>query len=335
MALLYLGHPQFLEHVLPQGHPERPARLVAIAEAMAATGIDGALTPLEPRPAQPAELARVHTERHIAFIEHLDAKGGGRIDADTAMSAGSGQAALLAAGAGLVAIEHLRAGAGDAAIAAVRPPGHHATPEQAMGFCLYNNVAVTAAALVEMGERVLIVDYDVHHGNGTQDAFYRSGDVLFVSMHQHPLYPGSGAAEDVGVGDGFGTTVNVPLPAGTTGDVYLAAWDELIAPVVDEFAPTWLLISAGFDTHRRDPIASMALTDGDFSLLTQRACEAVPHGRTVAFLEGGYDLQGLGTGFAAMVAALAEAPMYTEGPTSGSGLDWVARVADLRSRATT
>ena len=176
--------------------------------------------------------------------------------------------ALLAAGAGLAAVDALERGEGTAAFCAVRPPGHHAEPDRAMGFCLLNNVAVTAAALRDRGQRVLIVDWDAHHGNGTQDMFWADPDVMYVSLHEWPLYPGTGRLDDVGVGPGAGTTVNFPLPAGATGDVYLAALDDVVAPLVERFAPDWVLVSAGFDAHRADPLTGLGLPSGDFADLT-------------------------------------------------------------------
>jgi acetoin utilization deacetylase AcuC-like enzyme len=211
----------------------------------------------------------------------------------------------------------MRQGTGDAAFCAVRPPGHHASRSDAMGFCLVSNIAVVAAALADAGERVWIFDYDAHHGNGTQDVFYSDARVLFVSMHQWPLYPGTGRLAETGTGAGDGTTLNLPVPPGTTGDVYLRAFDEVIAPVVERFAPTWLLISAGFDGHRDDPIAELGLTSGDFTMLTRRALEHVPPGRRLAMLEGGYDLDALQACAAGVIGALAGLDIEPEKPSAG------------------
>jgi acetoin utilization deacetylase AcuC-like enzyme len=224
----------------------------------------------------------------------------------------------LAAGAGLTAVEALRRGEGAAAFCAVRPPGHHATQTDSMGFCLVSNIAVVAAALAAAGERVWIFDFDAHHGNGTQAVFYDDPDVLFVSTHQWPLYPGTGRHSETGDGDGAGTTVNVPLPAATTGDVYLRAFDDVIAPIVERFAPSWLLISAGFDAHRDDPLTDLGLSAGDFAALTARAIQHVPGGRTVAMLEGGYDFDALTASTAAVLGVLAGLDHgVTEQSTSG------------------
>ncbi|HZD65616.1 MAG TPA: histone deacetylase, partial [Acidimicrobiales bacterium] len=208
----------------------------------------------------------------------------------------------------------------EVAFVAARPPGHHATADEAMGFCLLNNVAVAAAALTARGERVAIVDYDVHHGNGTQDVFYEDPHVLYVSLHQWPLYPGTGRLEDTGAGAGEGTTLNLPMRPGTSGDPYRAALDQVIIPAVEAFSPTWMVLSAGFDGHRADPLADLVLTAGDFADLTARLVSLVPAGRRLAFLEGGYDLDSLATSAGACVAALAGVAWRPE-PASSGGPD--------------
>ena len=317
MAVLLGTHPRFAEHNTGYGHPERPARLDAVLRGIEAAGVGEALMPVAPRPARRDELELVHPAAHLDAIERFCAAGGGHVDADTAVSPESWEAALLAAGAGVDAVERLDAGEADAAFLVVRPPGHHATPSRAMGFCLVNNVAVTAAVLAARGERVLIVDWDAHHGNGTQDAFYADGRVAYVSLHQFPLYPGTGRLAETGVGNGVGTTVNLPLPPGATGDVYLAAFDDVIAPLAERFGPTWALMSAGFDAHRADPLTDMGLSSGDFGLLAERVAGLVPAGRRVAFLEGGYDLEALAASAGACVAALAGESYRPESPTSG------------------
>ncbi|MGI8663036.1 MAG: histone deacetylase family protein [Acidimicrobiales bacterium] len=333
MEVLLLTDPRFADHVAGAHHPERPERLGAVLDAIAGAGLAEAVEPVTPRAATVPELERVHSPAHVAAVASLCRRGGGAIDADTAVVASSYETATLAAGAGLSAIEHLDAGAARGAFCAVRPPGHHATPGRAMGFCLFNNIAVTAAALAERGERVLVVDFDVHHGNGTQDAFWDDPHVTYVSMHEHPLYPGTGRIDDLGGVGARGATRNLPFSRGATGDAHVAACDEVVAPLAERFDPTWLLLSAGFDAHRLDPLAGLELSAGDFGLITERLVTLVPFGRTIAFLEGGYDLDALGSSAAACVGALAGAAVATEAPTSGGpGRDVVSAACMVADR---
>ena len=329
MTLLFVSHQHCLEHLTGPGHPERPARLGAIAEGLARADLADAVTLVE-APLAPVEtITRVHRGEVVDIVERLAQAGGGRIDADTVASAASFEAARLAAGAGLEAIARLQAGDADTGFCAVRPPGHHATAQQSMGFCLFNNVAVAARSLADAGERVVIVDYDAHHGNGTQDIFYDDPRVLFVSFHQWPCYPGTGDVAESGRGPGAGTTLNIPLPPGATGDVYLQAWDRAAAPAIDAFAPTWLLLSAGFDAHRADPITDMGLTAGDFASLTERVLQVAPPGRRVVFLEGGYDLDALTETSAAVMSQLVGERFDTERETNGGpGAEVIDRVIE-------
>ena len=252
-----------------------------------------------PRPATRGELLRVHSVDHLATI---DATAGRAValDPDTYTSPDSRDVALLASGAAMVAAERVLDASPSApahAFALVRPPGHHAERDRAMGFCLYNNVAVAAAHALALGvRRVAIVDYDVHHGNGTQWIFYDDPRVLYISTHQHPFYPGSGAAEEAGHGPGEGFTVNVPLEAGATDGDYQAVFSALILPVLDQFAPELLLVSAGFDAHERDPIARMRLSTLGYASLTRQLCDVAKRhsrDRSVWVTEGGYDLRAL------------------------------------------
>ncbi|MDQ1375269.1 MAG: hypothetical protein QOJ09_2607 [Actinomycetota bacterium] len=332
VAVLVLTHPQYLRHDTGPHHPERPARLEAVLAGIDAAGLEEALVHVAPTPAPRAALERVHPASLLDALEDFCRTGGGAVDADTQAGPESWDAAVLAAGAGLDAIARLDAGEADAAFLAVRPPGHHATAQRSMGFCLLNNVAVAAAALADRGERVLIVDWDAHHGNGTQDVFYRDPRVVYISMHQWPLYPGTGRLEDVGVGAGAGTTVNLPFPPGTTGDAYRAAVDEIVVPLASAWRPTWVLLSAGFDAHRADPLTHMGLTAGDFADLTDRLAVLAPAGRRIAFLEGGYDLEALAASAGATVAGLAGATWRPE-PMSGPGPGREVVEAAVRLRA--
>ncbi len=318
MTVLYATHPRFLDHSAGQGHPESPARLRAVQMGIQQAGLAEALVPVVPVAASDAELERIHPEAYRRALQSFCAAGGGSLDGDTSVVPESWEAALLAAGAGLEVIRRLQAGEGDAGFCAVRPPGHHALASQAMGFCLFNNVAVAAAQLRSQGERVVIVDYDAHHGNGTQDLFWDDPDVFYVSMHEWPQYPGTGGIREVGAGAGTGTTLNLPFPSHTTGDVYRRAVDEVVVPALAAWKPTWLLISAGFDAHRADPITDLGLTSGDYADVTTDLVALVPPGRRLLFLEGGYDLDALVRCTGSVLSALVDDGAYRpEAPTSG------------------
>jgi acetoin utilization deacetylase AcuC-like enzyme len=292
------------EHATPPWHPERRGRLDAALSGIPAADLLDAVSFREPRLASPEELARVHHGAYVEAIERFCAGGGGDLDPDTYAAPGSWTTARRAAGAVLDAVDALRDGVCDVPFAAGRPPGHHAVPDRAMGFCLFNNVAVAAAALADQGERVAIVDWDVHHGNGTQDIFYDDPRVLYASLHEAPLYPGTGRALETGGTDARRTNMNLPFPAGTRGDVYRRAFDEVVSPLIEEFAPTWLLISAGFDAHRNDPLAGIELTSADYADLALRLQSLMPPRRTVVVLEGGYDFDALSMSTGATLSAL-------------------------------
>jgi acetoin utilization deacetylase AcuC-like enzyme len=334
VPVLFATHARYLDHIAGRHHPERPARLDAVIAGVEAADLGEALVPFAPRAATRAELQRVHDAAYVDNVEQFCNGGGGRLDPDTGASPASYEAAVLAAGAGLDAVDRLDQGEADAAFCAVRPPGHHALAARAMGFCLFNSVAVTAAALADRGERVLIVDFDAHHGNGTQDLFYDDPRVTYVSMHEWPLFPGTGALNETGHGDAAGSTVNFPFPAGTAGDAYLAAVDDVVLPLAEAWQPTWLLISAGFDAHRLDPLTDMGLTSGDYGLLTQRLVSLVGPRRVIGFLEGGYDLDALAASAGACVSALAGIPYRPEKPTSaGFGRNVVDAALKIHGRA--
>ncbi len=294
MGLLVITSERFAEHTPPPGHPERPER-AEVMDAVAAQWRDSGGAVCDPRPATFDELARVHEP---AYLERVAASQGkaAMFDPDTYTSPETPEIALLAAGAAIEAARHAQDGHGPA-IAFVRPPGHHAERDRAMGFCLYNNVAVAAAdALARGARRVAVVDIDVHHGNGTQWMFYEDPRVLYVSTHQFPFYPGSGAASEVGRGDGAGYTLNIPLEVGATDADYWRVYDGVVGPAIERYAPDLMIVSAGFDAHERDPLAGMRVTTEGYGAIIARlraAAHQACGGRVAAVTEGGYHLSAL------------------------------------------
>jgi acetoin utilization deacetylase AcuC-like enzyme len=299
----------FLTHRPHDVHPERPERLLAVGKALADAGLVERSERLPVRSATDEELGRVHDPALLSLLERELPGKSGYLDGDTYFSPGSWAAARAAAAAAVDLAEASVSGRAPRGLAVVRPPGHHATPTRSMGFCIFNNVAVAARAARAAGcARVAVLDWDVHHGNGTQDAFYADPSVLYLSTHQWPFYPGSGASDEIGEGAGKGSTVNVPLPAGSGDAEYEAAFDELIVPALRAFAPDLLLCSAGYDAFVDDPLAGMRVSLEGFRRLATRAravADEVAGGRMVCVLEGGYDLGGVAGGALATFEVLA------------------------------
>jgi acetoin utilization deacetylase AcuC-like enzyme len=329
---LWLRHDASYAHVIP-GHPERPERLRGLEHALAARdwfGWDVQESPQSPRDA----LAAVHSEPHVDFIENICAAGGGSIDMDTACVSETWAAALHAAGGAMALVDALLQRRAPVGFSAHRPPGHHAEPAQAMGFCFFNNVAVAAShALREhSAERVLILDWDVHHGNGTNEIFRFSPEVLFISIHQSPLYPGTGPASDAGSGEGEGYTVNVPVPGGSDDAVYVSVVEHVVAPLIKTWEPRLVLVSAGFDAHRLDPLASCRVTEAGYADMTaslRAACAAVdaPLGFV---LEGGYSIEALAHSVCELMPVLSaesvpEAPELAVHPLAAKARERLAR----------
>jgi acetoin utilization deacetylase AcuC-like enzyme len=308
----FVFHPRFLEHDTGPEHVERPARLRAILERLEADGLMAELDALQPGPAPLAALEAVHAPEHVRAVEQACGELGERRRAfqaeDTVISCASGEAARLAAGAVIEACERVLDGRWSRAFAAPRPPGHHAEAGRAMGFCLFNSVAVGARWLRSAGlERVAIVDWDVHHGNGTQHLFERDPSVLFVSLHQYPHYPGTGAESERGLGQGEGATLNLPLPAGSGEPEWLRRFEGEALPAIEAFAPEFVLVSAGFDAHRADPLSDTLLREQSYARMTRGLLEAAGRsagGRLVSSLEGGYDLEALAASVSAHVGEL-------------------------------
>ena len=306
MTTALITHPACLLHEMPRGHPERPERLKEVLNALAGEPF-GVLLRKEAPKADEDALARVHSRDFIReILDSIPQSGFAQLDSDTIASPGTGEAILRAAGAVVLGVDMVMAGEVKNAFCAVRPPGHHATPTRAMGFCLFNNVAVGAlhARAVHGLKRIAVVDFDVHHGNGTQDMFTRDANLFYGSTHQSPLYPGTGRADETGVARNI---VNVPLPPGAGGSEFRRAFELVILPALARFEPELVIISAGFDAHRDDPLAQLRLDESDFGWATEALCALADRscqGRVVSALEGGYDLDATARSAAAHVRAL-------------------------------
>ena len=297
MQVGFVYDPIYLQHDTGQ-HVENAARLEAIISHLEQTGLKQQLIPIKPRPATIEELSLVHHERHISHIQEVAERGGGWLDADTVMSPGSYDAALYAAGGTIKAAEAVMNGEVTSAFALVRPPGHHATSQRAMGFCLFNNIAVAAQyALAEYKlDRILIIDFDVHHGNGTSDIFYQNYQVLYISTHLYPFYPGTGRVDETGAAGAKGTKINIPLPPGCGDSEYLSVFEQIVVPAARRFSPQLILISAGYDAHWADGMALMQVSVTGFARMVkiiQELAAELCDSRLVLSLEGGYNLNAL------------------------------------------
>lgn len=305
MTTLLLSHPASLAHETPEGHPERVDRIRAVNRILAHGHFAGLLRREAP-PGTAEAILRAHAPEHLERVRALaPAEGFEYLDSDTVMSPGTLEAALRAVGAATAAVDAVFAGMADNAFCALRPPGHHAESRRAMGFCLFNQAAIAAlhARAVHGAERVAVVDFDVHHGNGTQEIFWSDPDLFYGSTHQMPLYPGTGSVNETGAGN----IVNAPLRAGDGGAEFRAAMNQAVLPALDAFGPDLVIVSAGFDAHHRDPLGSLRLTEEDFAWVTLKLMEAAEvhcGGRLVSVLEGGYDLQGLAASAGIHVQAL-------------------------------
>lgn len=303
-------HSAYLEHDMGAGHPESPHRLKAIMQQLERSGTAARLTRIEPRRAEEEWITQIHSPSYVAALNaHQPTNGRAVLDPDTSMSPGSLHAAFLAAGGALAAVDAIMRGEVEHVFCAVRPPGHHAETARAMGFCLFNNVAIAARYVQKKHRltRVLIVDWDVHHGNGTQHSFEQDPSILFFSTHQFPHYPGTGRARERGTGVGEGFTINVPMDAGDGDEEYHAVFVNVLLPAADAFKPEFVIVSAGFDAHRDDPLASMRLTEAGYSDLTGLVAGIAKRhaqGRLLSALEGGYNLTALAASVDAHLKAL-------------------------------
>lgn len=309
----FVYHPAYLEHDMGAGHPESPDRLRAIMHQLDQSGTAARLTNIEPRKAEDEWITRVHSKSYVAALkQHAPAIGHVSLDQDTSMSPGTLPAAYLAAGGALAGADAIMSNQVDHVFCAVRPPGHHAEAGRAMGFCFFNNVAIAARYVqAKYGlERILIVDWDVHHGNGTQHSFEDDSRILFFSTHQYPHYPGTGRATECGRGNGEGFTINVPMESGQGDEEYRAVFQNTLVPAAERFKPEFVIISAGFDAHRDDPLAGMGLTEsgyGDLTGIVADIAKGHAGGRILSSLEGGYNLRALAASVDAHLTAMLKA----------------------------
>ena len=324
---------RFLDHVAPYGHPEHPGRLKAIRQRFEEDGLASRCERVPAREAVDEELLRIHTAAHVRTVDATASSEFRSLDPDTYASRGSARAARLAAGALVDLASRVLSGHLSNGFALLRPPGHHAEADRAMGFCLYNNVAVAARAAqaARLCERVLIVDWDVHHGNGTQHSFWEDPSVLYFSTHQFPFYPGTGAAEEAGGGEGRGFTVNVPWPAGMGDAEYLAAFDRVLLPVARRFSPELILVSAGFDAAAGDLLGGMRVSPDGYAAMTERLL-SLAEGRVVLALEGGYNLDAIARSAAACLRVLLgeKAGRADFGPASRVGAQKIEEAIEVQ-----
>jgi len=332
-----ITHPDYRRHLTSPRHPERPRRLEAIEGLLRRTPLWEACTHPAPEPVDENVLAQVHTREYIKMVEQISDSGGGDLDPDTPVSVVSFEVARRAAGGAVLAVDTAIAGGGGIATALVRPPGHHAGPAQGRGFCIFNNAAVAARHALEFHGlgRVLILDWDVHHGNGTQEIFYRDPAVVMCSLHQENWYPGTGAMEEIGEGPGEGATINIPLPAGVGDGGYAHLFEEVVLPLIRAVTPAMLVLSAGYDAHHADPLGGMAMTARGFGHLARLVRAAAAKVPIAVLLEGGYDLDGLAYSVAATLEGLTgvDAGVAEPGGERGEIREAPFAVARARARA--
>lgn len=312
---------RFVKHAPPTDHVERPGRLQAITDAMRDTDLASDFLSIEPRLATDAELLLCHRPQVLEAVREITAAGGGNLDPDTYMNEWSEKVARLSIGGGIELCKAVLSGELDRGFSLCRPPGHHATPTRSMGFCLFSTVAVVAKNLRNLAPRILIFDWDVHHGNGTQDCLYDWGGTCFVSMHQSPFYPGTGYSDERGEGDGQGSIYNIPLPAGCGDGEYLKAYHTIVRPIIQRYDPHLLIVSAGYDSHKNDLLGGMKVSKDGFAQLSSLVAEDADRtscdGRLVGFLEGGYHLGGLAESVLATLGVWSgqtKSPNLTTGP---------------------